>query len=172
MRKPSPLLISVARGDTFDEAEEPTVEVTTFTPTLSSVPVTPPSLSNSTRGPAAAVDTEAKPCSGRPFDAFLQLKNGSIFAFRGKPGNLKSTGLLFSAFILKHIALIPDLCFLLGEYFFELDDTSVLPGYPKLIKDVWGIPGPIDAAFTRINCQGKTYIFKVCLSGVWEQPEL
>lgn len=63
------------------------------------------------------------------------------------------------------IALIPGLCFLLGEYFFELDDKSVLPGYPKLIEDVWGIPGPIDAAFTRINCQGKTYIFKVCLSG-------
>ncbi|XP_035290981.1 vitronectin-like [Anguilla anguilla] len=42
----------------------------------------------------------------------------------------------------------------------ELDEKSVLPGYPKLIKDVWGISGPIDAAFTRINCQGKTYIFK------------
>lgn len=52
------------------------------------------------------------------------------------------------------------MCFL-GEYFFELDQKSVLPGYPKLIKDVWGISGPIDAAFTRINCQGKTYIFKV-----------
>lgn len=52
------------------------------------------------------------------------------------------------------------MCFL-GEYFFELDQKSVLPGYPKLIKDVWSISGPIDAAFTRINCQGKTYIFKV-----------
>lgn len=48
-----------------------------------------------------------------------------------------------------------------GDYFFELDHKSVLPGYPKLIKDVWGIVGPIDAAFTRFNCQGKTYIFKV-----------
>lgn len=48
-----------------------------------------------------------------------------------------------------------------GEYFFELDDKSVLPGYPKLIEDVWGIPGPIDAAFTRFNCQGQSYIFKV-----------
>lgn len=48
-----------------------------------------------------------------------------------------------------------------GEYFFGLDQKSVLPGYPKLIKDVWGISGPIDAAFTRFNCQGKTYIFKV-----------
>lgn len=37
-----------------------------------------------------------------------------------------------------------------------------MPGYPKLIKDVWGISGPIDTAFTRINCQGKSYIFKVC----------
>lgn len=48
-----------------------------------------------------------------------------------------------------------------GKYFFELDQKSVLPGYPKLVKDVWGIEGPIDAAFTRYNCQGKTYIFKV-----------
>lgn len=56
------------------------------------------------------------------------------------------------------------MCFLFfpqGEYFFELDDKSVLPGYPKLIEDVWGIPGPIDAAFTRINCQGQSYLFKV-----------
>ena len=49
----------------------------------------------------------------------------------------------------------------LGDYFFELDERAVVPGYPKLIKDVWGISGPIDAAFTRINCQGKAYIFKV-----------
>ncbi|XP_056612828.1 vitronectin a isoform X2 [Triplophysa dalaica] len=79
--------------------------------------------------PTKAQDPDAEVCSGRPFDSFMQLKNGSIFAFRGK-------------------------------YFFELDERSVLPGYPKLIQDVWGIEGPIDAAFTRINCQGKTYIFK------------
>lgn len=48
-----------------------------------------------------------------------------------------------------------------GDYFFELDERAVVPGYPKLIYDKWGIRGPIDAAFTRINCQGKTYIFKV-----------
>ncbi|XP_009867612.1 PREDICTED: vitronectin-like [Apaloderma vittatum] len=47
-----------------------------------------------------------------------------------------------------------------GKYFYELDETSVRPGYPKLISDIWGIEGPIDAAFTRINCQGKTYLFK------------
>ncbi|XP_020494961.1 vitronectin a [Labrus bergylta] len=76
-----------------------------------------------------APDPDAKVCSERPFDSFMQLKNGSIYAFR-------------------------------GDYFFELDQKSVLPGYPKLIKDVWGISGPIDAAFTRVNCQGKTYIFK------------
>ncbi|XP_055052662.2 vitronectin a isoform X1 [Misgurnus anguillicaudatus] len=79
--------------------------------------------------PTKAKDPDAEICSGRPFDAFMHLKNGSIYAFR-------------------------------GEYFFELDEKSVLPGYPKLIQDVWGIKGPIDAAFTRINCQGKTYIFK------------
>ncbi|XP_057570884.1 vitronectin [Hippopotamus amphibius kiboko] len=72
---------------------------------------------------------EEKQCSGKPFDAFTDLKNGSLFAFR-------------------------------GLYYYELDEKAVRPGYPKLIRDVWGIEGPIDAAFTRINCQGKTYLFK------------
>ncbi|XP_074869784.1 vitronectin [Carettochelys insculpta] len=75
------------------------------------------------------VQEEEELCSGKPFDAFTDLKNGSLYAFRGK-------------------------------YVYELDEKSVRPGYPKLIQDVWGIEGPVDAAFTRINCQGKTYIFK------------
>ncbi|XP_043115748.1 vitronectin a [Puntigrus tetrazona] len=83
----------------------------------------------STAEPTPTKDPDAEVCSGRPFDSFMQVKNGSIYAFR-------------------------------GQYFFELDEKSVLPGYPKLIEDIWGIKGPIDAAFTRINCQGKTYIFK------------
>ncbi|XP_026373485.1 vitronectin [Ursus americanus] len=72
---------------------------------------------------------EEELCSGKPFDAFTDLKNGSLFAFR-------------------------------GQYCYELDEEAVRPGYPKLIRDVWGVEGPIDAAFTRINCQGKTYLFK------------
>uniref|UniRef100_A0A803VSS7 Vitronectin n=1 Tax=Ficedula albicollis TaxID=59894 RepID=A0A803VSS7_FICAL len=88
--------------------------------TLPEVPATPP----------AGSEEPEELCSGKPFDAFTDLKNGSLYAFRGK-------------------------------YFYELDKTSVRPGYPKLISDVWGIEGPIDAAFTRINCQGKTYLFKV-----------
>ncbi|KAI3373213.1 hypothetical protein L3Q82_006528 [Scortum barcoo] len=128
-----------ARGDTFDETEDVTEAVTTvkpteitptLIPTVNTLAVTTPALNPPTtvQGPTPA-DPDAAPCSGRPFDAFLQLKNGSIYAFR-------------------------------GEYFFELDDKSILPGYPKLIQDVWGISGPIDAAFTRINCQGKSYMFK------------
>ncbi|XP_061868404.1 vitronectin [Colius striatus] len=91
-----------------------------------------PELPSTTPDEAGGQDPVEEPeelCSGKPFDAFTDLKNGSLYAFRGK-------------------------------YFYELDKTSVLPGYPKLISDVWGIEGPIDAAFTRINCQGKTYLFK------------
>ncbi|XP_032901731.1 vitronectin-like [Amblyraja radiata] len=65
----------------------------------------------------------------KPFDAFTDLKNGSIFAFQ-------------------------------GQYFYELDKKGVVAGYPKQILDVWDVQGPIDAAFTRINCEGKTYLFK------------
>ncbi|XP_057677904.1 vitronectin b [Corythoichthys intestinalis] len=125
------------RGDTFAEDDNRQ----TTTPSLSDMmasttaPTTVISISEVPPRPTTYVpmappaDRDAASCSGRPFDAFLQLKNGSVYAFR-------------------------------GEYFFELDDTSVLPGYPKRIQDVWGIPGPVDAAFTRINCQGKSYIFK------------
>lgn len=91
VRKLSSLLFSVGRGDTFDETEEVTEAVTTFAttfaPTFNTVSATAPTPSNPPHEPTAAVDTDAAPCSGRPFDAFLQLKNGSIFAFRGKPGN-------------------------------------------------------------------------------------
>uniref|UniRef100_A0A8B9IYQ6 Vitronectin n=1 Tax=Amazona collaria TaxID=241587 RepID=A0A8B9IYQ6_9PSIT len=80
-------------------------------------------------GELEPVEEPEELCSRKPFDAFTDLKNGSLYAFRGK-------------------------------YFYELDENSVRPGYPKLISDVWGIEGPIDAAFTRINCQGKTYLFK------------
>uniref|UniRef100_A0A8C7YGT9 Vitronectin a n=1 Tax=Oryzias sinensis TaxID=183150 RepID=A0A8C7YGT9_9TELE len=111
---------AISRGDTFELAEDEDYVFESTTPT-STVPAT----TATTQTP----DPDAEVCSGRPFDSFMQLKNGSIYAFR-------------------------------GEYFFELNQRSVLPGYPKLIKDVWGISGPIDAAFTRINCQGKTYIFK------------
>ncbi|XP_028320357.1 vitronectin a isoform X2 [Gouania willdenowi] len=115
------------------QAPNPVAETTTrpiiTSPTQAPNPVaettTRPIITSPTQGP----NPDAEICSGRPFDSFMQLKNGSIYAFR-------------------------------GLYFFELDQKSVLPGYPKLIEDVWGISGPIDAAFTRVNCQGKTYIFK------------
>ncbi|GAA6219851.1 vitronectin-like isoform X2 [Lates japonicus] len=119
----------VARGDTFEEGEDVTVTAPTPATTVAPTFNTTASLPFSTTPGPTPADPDAASCSGRPFDAFLQLKNGSTYAFR-------------------------------GEYFFELDDKSILPGYPKLIQDVWGIEGPIDAAFTRINCQGKSYIFK------------
>lgn len=37
-----------------------------------------------TTGTTEAPDPDAEVCSGRPFDAFMQIKNGSIFAFRGE----------------------------------------------------------------------------------------
>ncbi|KAJ8266736.1 hypothetical protein GJAV_G00134120 [Gymnothorax javanicus] len=129
----------ITRGDTFHnydtEVQNFTTTVrpyrtTTFFPKPAFIgPKTTTVATVTTPRPSKPYDPEAQVCSGQSFDSFMQLKNGSIYAFR-------------------------------GEYFFELDEKSVLPGYPKLIKDVWGMPGPIDAAFTRINCQGKTYIFK------------
>ncbi|NXR03487.1 VTNC protein, partial [Sagittarius serpentarius] len=120
--------------------------------TLTEVPVEAvPSTMPDGFGEQDPVEEPEELCSRKPFDAFTDLKNGSLYAFRGK-------------------------------YFYELDETSVRPGYPKLISDIWGIEGPIDAAFTRINCQGKTYLFKVgrslaaglavLLSPPWHPPSM
>ncbi|XP_056459302.1 proteoglycan 4b [Gadus chalcogrammus] len=46
-----------------------------------------------------------------------------------------------------------------GHYFWLLDRNRV-PGPARRITQVWGVPSPVDTAFTRCNCQGKTYIFK------------
>ncbi|XP_060612752.2 vitronectin [Anolis sagrei] len=107
-------------GDVFEYHWTETPELGTFAVTTKPPTETPT---------IAATEEEEYLCSHKPFDAFTNLKNGSIFAFRGK-------------------------------YFYELDEKSAVPGYPKLIRDVWGIEGPLDAAFTRINCEGKTYLFK------------
>lgn len=50
----------------------------------------------------------------------------------------------------------------LGHYFWFLD-RNMVPGPARGITQVWGVPSPIDTVFTRCNCQGKTYIFKVYL---------
>ncbi|KAL4635950.1 proteoglycan 4-like isoform X1 [Arapaima gigas] len=46
-----------------------------------------------------------------------------------------------------------------GDFFWLLD-VSWAPSPARRIGEVWGVPSPIDAIFTRSNCQGKTYIFK------------
>lgn len=81
----------VSRGDTFSEAEEVTEAATTpsettAAPTVSTLAATTPTpLTPNTPDPTfLPVDADAAPCSGRPFDAFLQLKNTSIYAFRGE----------------------------------------------------------------------------------------
>lgn len=52
-----------------------TIKIPTTTAFTSSTPDTTPTK---------AKDPDAEVCSGRPFDSFMQLKNGSIYAFRGK----------------------------------------------------------------------------------------
>nr|XP_032836871.1 vitronectin-like [Petromyzon marinus] len=48
-----------------------------------------------------------------------------------------------------------------GLYVWELFPVSGgSPSQPRLIEEAWGVPPPVDAAFTRINCQALSYIFK------------
>lgn len=82
----------VTRGDTFSEVEDvseaaTTPQETTVALTVSTLAATTPTSPPPTtefRPTSLPVDADAAPCSGRPFDAFLQLKNASIYAFRGE----------------------------------------------------------------------------------------
>ncbi|KAM4795236.1 vitronectin [Rhinophrynus dorsalis] len=120
---------TAAADDTVETTASTLVTETLTTESLGTEGIATEALETSTVVEEEPEETTEELCSGKPFDAFTNLKNGSIYAFRGK-------------------------------YFYELDNKKALEGYPKLIKDVWGIEGPIDAAFTRMNCQGKTFLFK------------
>lgn len=99
------VLPSVSRGDVFEEPlEETSPSTATFMPTSDTVipTVTP----NVTQAPTLLpVDPDAMPCSGRAFDAFLQLKNGSIYAFRGNPDHI--TGQFTSTSTFTFVTLLP-----------------------------------------------------------------
>ncbi|KAM6948975.1 proteoglycan 4a [Aplochiton taeniatus] len=47
-----------------------------------------------------------------------------------------------------------------GDFFWAVDPQTRTSGPPRSISGELGIPGPIDSAFTRCNCQGSTYIIK------------
>ncbi|XP_067310034.1 proteoglycan 4a isoform X2 [Pseudorasbora parva] len=47
-----------------------------------------------------------------------------------------------------------------GHFFWLLNPKTKKAGPARKITEELGIPSPIDTAFTRCNCQGKTYIIK------------
>lgn len=48
-----------------------------------------------------------------------------------------------------------------GHYYWLLNGRSRPTTSPRRISDGWGIPSPIDAVFSRCNCDGKTFFIKV-----------
>lgn len=88
----------------------PTAESATKTPISQDpikVPVTQAAPVTTTAPPTtattAAPDPDAETCSGRPFDSFMQLKNGSIYAFRGKWSQENGVNILYSALKIWHL---------------------------------------------------------------------
>lgn len=74
------------QGDALEMAE-PSHPIQQTSPEQTG-PSTEPSRTDpeTTAAPATteAPDPDAEVCSGRPFDSFMQVKNGSVFAFRGE----------------------------------------------------------------------------------------
>uniref|UniRef100_A0A8D0GH81 SMB domain-containing protein n=1 Tax=Sphenodon punctatus TaxID=8508 RepID=A0A8D0GH81_SPHPU len=47
-----------------------------------------------------------------------------------------------------------------GHYYWLLDGSRPPTPAPRRITEAWGVPSPIDAVFSRCNCDGKTFFFK------------
>ncbi|XP_028942722.1 proteoglycan 4, partial [Antrostomus carolinensis] len=47
-----------------------------------------------------------------------------------------------------------------GHYYWLLNGRNPPTTNPRRISDGWGIPSPIDAVFSRCNCDGKTFFIK------------
>lgn len=94
----------VSRGDVFDLPEENltyTVNPTVASGTKPSATLIRTTVAyTSTSTPIS--DPQAEICSGKSFDAFLQTKNGSIYAFRGKITAYHD----FSRFPSEHLSVI------------------------------------------------------------------
>ncbi|KAG7269401.1 hypothetical protein CRUP_015439 [Coryphaenoides rupestris] len=146
--------MGVAVTNTTTAAPNPTVtHITTTAPA-------PTTRGPTSRGPTSASDSDAVPCSGQPFDAFLQLKNGSIYAFRGdqyhqyefkhQPSHKEcvtmtqsSPSMMFTHYInLYYDQLLEELFAQLFEGHFHGQNRG-----PRSISRDWlGIKPPIDAA--------------------------
>uniref|UniRef100_A0A8C1VEY5 Hemopexin a n=1 Tax=Cyprinus carpio TaxID=7962 RepID=A0A8C1VEY5_CYPCA len=83
-------------------------------------------------------------CSRVHLDAITSDDDGSVYAFRGefssRRHNMKMSAYIFSC-VLFHVQDNEVFVYKVGE------PHTHLEGYPKLLKDVLGIEGPVDAAF-------------------------
>lgn len=60
-----------------------------------------------------------------------------------------------------HLETLSEVLSIPGHFFWLLNPKTRRAGPARRITEELGIPSPIDTAFTRCNCQGKTYIIKV-----------
>ncbi len=105
------LTLSVNPTPEIATAARPTTQFR-LTSTIKNPTTAPRTTSTSEPTPTKAKDPDAEVCSGRPFDSFMQLKNGSIYAFRGKwltAKTNKNVNIIYNYFLFhlgKFLALI------------------------------------------------------------------
>lgn len=81
-RSPQPLNPALA-STSVSPTDPPADDLTTRAPEAEATPDATTTVAVTT-DTTEAPDPDAEVCSGRPFDSFMQIKNGSIFAFRGE----------------------------------------------------------------------------------------
>ncbi|KAM4629878.1 proteoglycan 4b [Polymixia lowei] len=169
-RRPEPSPESGARGDTPDSWNGPD-DVTPGQTTIDGMKVTPaptkpspskpPSKPQAKPSPSSTRPSLAQPTSKpkpKPIDPAVTLNIDNTIGYQADDSNDTN---LCSGRPASAVTTLGNgtMVVFRGHYFWTLDRYRV-PGPAQGITDVWGVPSPIDTAFTRCNCQGKTYILK------------
>lgn len=88
MTKPPRLLDTIFQRIPIMQRSTPASQIHQDSPRMTRAPEADADPKTTTVAITAATteapDPDAVVCSGRPFDSFMQIKNGSIYAFRGR----------------------------------------------------------------------------------------
>ncbi|KAL6471595.1 hypothetical protein MHYP_G00202450 [Metynnis hypsauchen] len=166
---------------------DPTVAPLPLNPGLYTVlPANPAANAPALGGPAAGSPQPGASSSGKsltiPIKVSLSISGhaGGPAGGAGRPSTLADITQALGANIpagLPYESSSPDLCNGLpidaltslfngsiivfrGQFFWLLDPKTRAAGPAQSITEQLGVPSPIDTAFTRCNCQGKTFIIK------------
>ncbi|KAL7832278.1 hypothetical protein AOLI_G00298260 [Acnodon oligacanthus] len=125
------------------------------------LPANPAANTPALGGPAAGSPQPGAASSGNPLTIPIKVSL-SISGHAGGPADESSSPDLCNGLPIDALTSLfnGSIIVFRGQFFWLLDPKTRAAGPAQSITEQLGIPSPVDTAFTRCNCQGKTFIIK------------